>query len=215
MSGSPLVLPVIKMMAPKKTQIREQHSPKWRCALRRAKRRPAPARLIHAPAPRMPISTAHLHDTHAKSAHAQCTAAQYTTCAHTIAAPDTAHAHTLLQHARQPGKRTRRQAPERPQRLAAALTPPLPPAQHPLICHIPAVEQQQQQLVLLGHLHVEHADHRRQRPLRRRKQVRARSQPQLRRRPPSISRSAAALSRETYARATFPHTPRSIPVPFL
>eukprot|EP00966_Prymnesium_polylepis_P084269 1950722-Prymnesium_polylepis.1 len=67
----------------RKTTFGAHKSPKWRCALRRARRRPAPARPIHAPVPRTPIRTAHLHATHAKSAHEQCTAAHNRACAHT------------------------------------------------------------------------------------------------------------------------------------
>ena len=83
----------------KKNDFWEQKSPKWRCALRREKRRPAPARPIHAPVPCMFISTAHMHATHAKSAHAQCIAAHNTTCAHT-AQFRALHAHTCCSHAR-------------------------------------------------------------------------------------------------------------------
>ena len=48
--------------------------------------------------------------------------------------PDTPRACRRLQHARQPGERTRRKAPARPQRHAAARAALPPPARHPKIC---------------------------------------------------------------------------------
>mmetsp|Transcript_59938 Transcript_59938/g.158269 ORF Transcript_59938/g.158269 Transcript_59938/m.158269 type:complete len:260 (-) Transcript_59938:798-1577(-) len=47
--------------------------------------------------------------------------------------PDTPRACRRLQHARQPGERTRRKAPARPQRHAAARAALPPPARHPLV----------------------------------------------------------------------------------